>query len=486
MVFFMSEKKIIVGIYIRVSTQEQASDGYSIGEQKERLEKYAEAHGWVVYKVYSDPGYSGGSTDRPALRQMIRDTEYGKLDKVIVYKLDRLSRSQKDTLYLIEDVFLRNHVDFVSMTENFDTGSPLGRAMIGILSVFAQLEREQIKERMQIGLDARAKEGYYHGGPYAPIGYEYQNGELIINDYEAMQVRKIYELFLDGMPIHSIHKYIESRYQTKYGTWQNSGVRSCLSSVVYSGRIQWKGNVYEGRHEAIINPDTFDKVQEELKRRSEKYADKKHPFQRTSMLGGLLWCGNCGARYFVKQNTSKRPGITPAQRYYTCYSRGKTTKSMIKDPSCKNKSWNVKDLDKVILDEIRKLAVNPDYFEETLNTGNEPDYLRNKSALLSRIEEIEKQQNRLLDLYQVGGIEFGKLNERIEKLSSEKENIEAELDGLAAPEPKMSIIDAASVLQSFPESIENTDPEELKKIVHSLIDGVVINGEDVEIHWTFV
>lgn len=477
--------KTVVGIYTRVSTQEQATEGYSIGEQKDRLEKYADAHGWVVYKIYSDPGFSGGNIDRPALWQLIRDVEHGRLNKILVYKLDRLSRSQKDTLYLIEDVFTKNHVDFVSMTENFDTGSPLGRAMIGILSVFAQLEREQIKERMQIGLDARAKEGYYHGGGYAPIGYRYQHGELSVDEYEAMQIREIYRLFFDGLPIYSIYKHMVSKgYQTQYGQWTDSSIRSCLTSIIYTGQIQWKGQIHRGRHEAIIDLDTFNRAQEELKKRSDKQAQfRKNPFQRTSMLGGLLWCGNCGARYFVKQNTSKRPGITPAQRYYTCYSRGKTTKSMIKDPNCKNKSWNVKVLDEVILKEIEKLALDPEYFADLLPT--EESDSKDTSVLLARLADIDKQQNRLLDLYQIGNFELSDLNQRIEKLNSEKERIEVELDNAATPKSKINIEDATAVLQNFSDALKSADSEELKSIVHNLIDGIIINGEDVEIHWTF-
>ena len=140
-----------VGIYIRVSTLEQAEGGYSISEQTDRLKLFCEAKGWTVANVYTDPGYTGSNTDRPALTRLIDDVKNNRLEMVLVYKLDRLSRSQKDTLYLIEDVFLKNKVEFVSMNENFDTTTPFGRAMIGILSVFAQLEREQIKERMAMG-----------------------------------------------------------------------------------------------------------------------------------------------------------------------------------------------------------------------------------------------------------------------------------------------------------------------------------------------
>ena len=127
-------------LYIRVSTQEQAQEGYSIGEQRERLIAYCKAHDWAIADIYVDGGYSGSNLKRPAIQKLM--TETAKFDVVLVYKLDRLSRSQRDTLYLIEEIFLPNTVDFVSMQESFDTSSPFGKAMIGLLAVFAQLERE--------------------------------------------------------------------------------------------------------------------------------------------------------------------------------------------------------------------------------------------------------------------------------------------------------------------------------------------------------
>ena len=151
-----------VFLYVRVSTLEQANEGYSIKEQESRLRAYAESKDYQVVKVYTDAGQTGANLNRPAMQEMIKNIT--SVDLVLVYKLDRLSRSQKDTLYLIEDVFLKNGVDFASLNESFDTSTPFGRAMIGILSVFAQLEREQIKERTHTGRIGRAKEGYYHGG----------------------------------------------------------------------------------------------------------------------------------------------------------------------------------------------------------------------------------------------------------------------------------------------------------------------------------
>ena len=205
-----------VVIYVRVSTQEQAAEGYSIGEQLERLRLFCKAHDWTLVDEYVDPGYSGATLQRPAISKLISDIEKETFNTILVYKLDRLSRSQKDTMHLIEDVFMVNNIDFISMNENFDTSTPLGRAMIGILSVFAQLERDQIKERMGMGKEARAKEGKWQGGSTVPVGYEYDiaSGQLVINEYEAIQVREVFNMVLAGVPYKTIAETLTGKGYT--------------------------------------------------------------------------------------------------------------------------------------------------------------------------------------------------------------------------------------------------------------------------------
>ncbi|ELG7151519.1 recombinase family protein, partial [Listeria monocytogenes] len=132
-------------IYIRVSTQEQI-ENYSIQAQTEKLTALCRSKDWDVYDIFIDGGYSGSNMNRPALNEML--SKLHEIDAVVVYRLDRLSRSQRDTITLIEEYFLKNNVEFVSLSETLDTSSPFGRAMIGILSVFAQLERETIRDRM--------------------------------------------------------------------------------------------------------------------------------------------------------------------------------------------------------------------------------------------------------------------------------------------------------------------------------------------------
>ena len=154
----------------------------------------------------------------------------GKFDVVLVYKLDRLSRSQRDTLFLIEDVFMANGTDFVSMQESFDTTTIYGRAMVGILSVFAQMERETITERTLMGHAGRAEDGYWHGGGTDPIGYDYIDGELVVNEEEAEQVRDVYALFASGFSVTEISRRMDGR-RTKHGDWSHTSTVVILGSL---------------------------------------------------------------------------------------------------------------------------------------------------------------------------------------------------------------------------------------------------------------
>ncbi|MCX4266447.1 MAG: recombinase family protein, partial [Firmicutes bacterium] len=228
--------------YVRVSTDNQL-ENYSIEEQTDRLKAYCQAKGWTLLHIYVDGGYSGGNTDRPALQEMLNAITQNHVDAVVVYKLDRLSRSQKDTLTLIEDKLLANHTDFVSINENFDTSTPFGKAMIGMLSVFAQLEKDQITERFTMGRIGRSKAGYFHGGANAPTGYDYQDGMLTVNEYEAMQVRQVFDLFLAGKSINAIYKQLAAQYTTK---WSAAKVRNVLQNSIYIGKVQFLQQEYQG------------------------------------------------------------------------------------------------------------------------------------------------------------------------------------------------------------------------------------------------
>lgn len=479
---------MLVGLYPRVSTQEQAKEGYSITEQIERLTKYCEAMGWTVYKVYTDPGYSGGDMDRPGLKDMIRDVKDGRLDKVVVYKLDRLSRSQKDTLYLIEDVFLANNTDFVSMTENFDTSTSFGRAMIGILAVFAQLEREKIKERMVMGKEARAKEGKWPGGSTEPIGYDYDepNDLLLVNEYEAMQVRELYARFLEGMPLRGIETLFEKKgYRHKHGTWSTRTMRSVLQHKVYLGYIKYKGQYYKAEHDAIIDERTYDEAVKLLKTRAEQYklTGVRHGAQ-TSYLGGLLYCKRCGAKY-AKDIDHRRNGDKVL--LYVCHSRSKRMKAMIKDPTCKNKRWKMGELDEIVFNEIRQLAADPDYLKIVRNENREQSDAPDKIKIIeAEISKLDEQISRFMDLYGIGKFTIDQVSAKIDPLNVSRENLQKELDSLNNEFGRLTEEETAEILDSFADVMDSGDFDSIRGLIESLVYYIELDGDTVYIHWKFI
>lgn len=466
-----------VALYPRVSGHEQ-EDNYSIPEQIERMQKYCEARDWMVYKIYTDSGFSGSNLDRPGLQQMIKDAENHKFDMVLVYKLDRLSRSQKDTLYLIEDVFDQHDVAFASMTENFDTSTAHGKFIIGILAVFAQLEREKIRERTMIGKDSRAKEGKWHGSKWLPTGYDYKDGELVPNEYEVMQIKEIADLFLKRTPVRTIANMMtEKGYKHKHGEWDAKTIRRVLSNPVSIGMIKHRDKYYEGQHEAIFDKETFDKIQVIMEERKEKYGTG-HRAHKT-LLGGMLFCKQCGARY------ARQIYSNDNRMYYACYSRSKKMKKMVKDPNCKNKYHLESDLDAAILAEISKLAVDPNYIQEVRETKPVNDMSEKIKTITSEIEKIDSQISKMMDLYALGSIGIDVISDKVASLNKTKASLEKELESMNMPETvdgaltTQQIMDIASLMN------DDLELEEKRNIIRSLIYYIEIDEENIFIHWKF-
>lgn len=245
-------------VYTRVSTSEQAMEGYSIEEQERMCKAAIVSKGWEYIGTYSDPGISGRTMDRLGLQKMIRAIERGEIQAVVIYKLDRLSRKQRDTMTIIEDIFLENDVDLVSLNETLDTSTPWGRAMIGILSSFNQMESENIQMRTAMGKEAKATKGGYAGGK-PPLGYKSVNGELVVVEEEAEIVRLIYKLRKDGMTMVKIAEELNKRgLKTKQGNeFRHSAIQVILNNKeMYQGHYRYGiGHFFKNHHDAIIKED---------------------------------------------------------------------------------------------------------------------------------------------------------------------------------------------------------------------------------------
>ncbi|QGH01195.1 recombinase family protein [Streptococcus dysgalactiae] len=473
-----------VAIYVRVSTTNQAEEGYSIEEQKDKLTSYCNIKDWSVYNVYVDGGFSGSNTERPALEKLIKDAKKKLFDTVLVYKLDRLSRSQKDTLYLIEDIFLENKIDFVSLLENFDTSTPFGKAMVGILSVFAQLEREQIKERMQLGKLGRAKSGKSMMWAKTSYGYDYHKGtgEMTINELEAIVVKDIFKSYLEGMSITKLRDKVNEKYP-KTPAWHYRIIRGILANPVYCGYNQYKGQVFPGNHEPIISEEVYNKTQEELKIRQQTAAEKfnPRPFQAKYMLSGIAQCGYCKAPLTVILGMVRKDG-TRFIRYECKQRHPRKTKGVTvynNNEKCHSGAYEKSDVEAYVLQQISRLQNDTSYLDEIFD-GSETESI-DRESYQRQIEELTKKLGRLNDLYIDSRISLEELQKKSAEFITMMTLLETELENDPALKRKEKKENMRDILSC--ENILEMDYEQQKVIVRGLINKVQVTAENISIKW---
>lgn len=475
-------------IYVRVSTRSQAEEGYSIGEQLDRLNKYADVMGWLVADVFVDPGYSGASITRPGLQQMISVID--GTDIVLVDKLDRLSRSLHDILYLI-NLFKQHDAAFVTRAEAFDTSNPIGRASLGIMAVFAELEREKIRERTHEGLVGRARSGLWHGT--APTGYCKRKGDdfdgiLIKEPYENMQVYEAGMRTIAREPLLDIVKDFNAKgYRLRGNTWDVTTLRRILKNRAYVGEVRFADNWYPGLHEPTFTPEEFNDIQLVLYDRSvanEHYMPGK---KYVAPLGGLLWCKQCGAKYHYRKAHADPKRLDGSPRsyrygYYLCYSRSKCDKKLIRDPNCRNRNYRDTDLDELIFSQIAQLKDNPTYIDSLRSSI---DTTARQEAITARLNQISAQISKYMDLYSLGSIPYDLISSRIEPLSSEKQALENELASLREAKPALSTDQVLAFASAFDAVHKSGTPADIHAALQSIIDYIEIDNDNITIHWRF-
>lgn len=247
-------------IYTRVSTVEQAREGYSLAAQRKALEELARIHSYDIVSVYEDAGISAKDVNhRPAMMQMLADI--GGYDVILVFALSRLTRSVSD-LYNTLEVLRKHDVTLISRTEAFDTSTPTGRAMVGLLGVFAQLERELTSERVRAAMAERAAQGKRTCSEV--LGYDIDGADgLVINPAEAEVVRYIYDAYLRHQCLSAVAELCEARgYRGKRGrVFKASHIKTILSRPIYIGYNSYHGQLYKGTHEPIVSEAQYNKVQ---------------------------------------------------------------------------------------------------------------------------------------------------------------------------------------------------------------------------------
>lgn len=249
-----------IAIYARVSTEDQAREGFSLDAQLEKLRSYCKARDWIIAGEYVDDGYSGRDVKRPAYQKMMEEID--KWDALLVMKMDRIHRNSKNFMLMMENLNEKGK-EFVSMTESLDTSTAMGRFVMDIIQRIAQLESEQIGERVYDGMRQKAKEGKGVLGSPSPYGYEYNNGSLIEREEELSIVKKIYELYLSGKTLTEIVRWLETKkVKTKKDKkWDKKTVSRILSNPVYCGFIEWDGIIAPGNHKKVVSIEEFNEVQ---------------------------------------------------------------------------------------------------------------------------------------------------------------------------------------------------------------------------------
>lgn len=314
-------EKILTGIYIRVSTEDQAKDGFSIHAQREKLTKYAEANDWDIVDYYVDDGISGKNLDaRPEVQRLLIDVEQGKVNNVLIYKLDRLTRSVRDLIYLIE-FFEKHCCTFNSQTEKIDTSNAVGRMFVKIIGIFAEFERENLAERVSFGYEQKTREGNYTNtqGVY---GYDYIVGEqkLIVNEIERDIVNKIFDLYIDGESYFKIARRfnMENVPTKRGGTWSPSTIKSILHNPLYIGKVRYgvqkrikdKAFTVDGKNiEHIISDDKWELANQIVETRKH-YCVRRYPSE-ASYFFHTIKCGVCGG------NMSARQQVKDGKKYIT-------------------------------------------------------------------------------------------------------------------------------------------------------------------------
>ncbi|MCL2676283.1 MAG: recombinase family protein [Streptococcaceae bacterium] len=468
--------------YTRVSTLEQKEEGYSLEMQQERMDGFCKAKGWKLVKIFEDGGNSGKDLNRPEMQKLISDCEAGRYDAVIVYKLDRLSRSQKDTLYLIEDVFLKNNIEFVSVQESIDTSTPVGRAMIGILSAFAQLEREQIKERMQMGKIGRMKKGKPACWATPPFGYTYTKGDdaLRLTEYAPI-VKKMYEDYLAGQPQAKILEQLNAEgHIGKKQPWAYKVIRDVLSCITYTGVVTYRGEVFKGNHEAIIDKETFDKTQIEMERRQkEAYAkyNMTRPFQSKYLLSGLLYCGLCDSSFTIGLRSLHKDGTR--KKFYFCTNSKKSVHgSWRKTNDCQAKKYDLYELEENILQQLEAIRTKKVDFGADQERKDEKERIK---LLEKQKKKLDNQLKRLVDLYVDDKIRLDVLDAKRDKIDQEMAIIDKQLQ----PTKRIDKSEVLAKITTLKQDVRKMDYDELKKLLRSLIKKITLKGDEMKIQWVF-
>ncbi len=499
-----SPKKARCAVYTRKSTEEGLDQDFnSLDAQREAGEAYIKSQrheGWTCLAArYDDGGFTGANMDRPALARLLADVEAGRVDVVVVYKVDRLSRSLIDFARIVE-VFDRRQVAFVSVTQQFNTGTSLGRLVLNMLLSFAQFERELIAERTRDKMSAARRKGKWVGGmPFLGYDVAEKGGKLVVNEAEAAQVREIFALYLrEGSLLATASRLNERASRTKSwvtrkgarregSAWTKEHLRRLLTNPAYIGRGAHQGPVYPAEHAPILDAETFGRAGEYLAEgRRDGLGRTRNSFGY--LLRGIVRCAACGSS-MTPATTCKRGAD---YRYYACV---KAKKSGI--AACPVRSVPADELERFVVDRLKGLARDPSLITETIAKATAgareklPALRQEERTLAVDHQRVRDEARKLLAVLaaqeggngQLASEHLGGLDQRAAQIERRRAEICEEIAKVTRT--LVDEDDARAAIGLFDPVWETLEPRERARIVQLLIERVELDGVKNEIALTF-
>ena len=483
-------------IYTRKSTEEGLEQEFnSLDAQRESAEAYIKSQqheGWICLPDrYDDGGFTGGNMERPSLKRLMADIEAGRVDCVVVYKVDRLSRSLLDFAQLMGK-FDKHQIAFVSVTQQFNTTNSMGRLMLNVLLSFAQFERELISERTRDKIAATRRKGKWCGG-LPPLGYDVVANKLLVNPIEAEQVRSIFDLYLQHEGLIAVVQDLDARgwktkkWTTKKGTskggrpYDKNSLYGILRNIMYLGKLKYKSEVHEGEHEQIVSRDVWTRAQGILQRNGINGGSLvRNKFG--AILKGILFCKACQCSMSPSHSTKKNKRY----RYYTCLNATKRGWH-----HCSGQSLPAHDIETFVIDQIRCIGRDPEVIGETirqarLQTTQRMDLLTEEQNRLEKEQAKYERSTQLVissDHATKDTHKLAELQSRLQPIEQRLTTIRNELQTL-----ERELIDENDVgraLAEFDTLWQSLKVAEQTRLIRLLIERVDYSGEEGTIAITF-
>jgi site-specific DNA recombinase len=480
-------------IYCRVSTKEQSSEAhYSLDNQEERARDYLRMKKWRVAKVRKDVA-SGKSDEREGFQELLTEIREGRVEAVVVYRLDRLSRNVRD-IYGFLDLIRETGVAFVSVTEGFDTSTAMGRAMLGVAAVFAQLTREMIAENTRDGMLRKGLDGYFIGNKTNVFGYDYspEKGELVVNPREAVIVRQVFNWFTE----HKFGTVKIARLLNLQGTrtkagrqWAHTSIRNMVRNVIYLGEIRVDGEVVAARHPAIISREQFGVAEAIIRGRATlppRSQQSKH------LLSGIAVCGRCGKRLAAHYLHSKTRGYTHVNVFYH---HPRTTQ--VAELGCAGIAKAAPRLEAAVLEKIAE-ASRSGMIEKLVladvqsrESKKRVPMLKQRDQLLLELAEMGERFTQWADRLDTGKIDEEQFAVQNQRLLERKAQLQKQLGALddeleAEQTLEVTLAEVRKALKDFSAVWEALTLEERRETLRLLIEHLKVYKEHAELKLLFL